>query len=114
LSDSGVVAALFCRWEGATLVADEIAVSCRALGRQIETVMIAEAFRGMRERFAEPGEHVECEFHAGPRNAPAAEWLRSLSGAGPEREGRVRLPWEVFEAALQPAAGLVSMEWIPT
>lgn len=112
LSDSGIVAALFCRWEGATLVAEEIDISCRALGRQLETVMIAEALRGMRARVADAGGAVECRFRAGPRNGPAREWLRSVSSADPEDGGRVRVPWPSLAAALASAAGFLTIEWM--
>lgn len=76
LSDAGVVGAVFCRGAADVLQVEEVVVSCRALGRAVETIAIlsavlhaAEALGCVRVRFA---------FTPGPRNGPAREWLDTL------------------------------------
>ncbi|MFN3428428.1 MAG: HAD-IIIC family phosphatase [Candidatus Sericytochromatia bacterium] len=79
LSDSGVIGAVFGRFVGRALVIDEISISCRALGRQIEDVLVGEALRGMIG--ARPVDHVRFAASAGPRNQPALQWLARFTGA---------------------------------
>ncbi len=50
LSDSGVILSLFGRKRGDGLVVEDLCVSCRALGRGIEDVMILEAAVQLAER----------------------------------------------------------------
>ncbi|HEX7235741.1 MAG TPA: HAD-IIIC family phosphatase, partial [Gammaproteobacteria bacterium] len=73
LSDSGVVGSFFFRREGTTLRVEEVAISCRALGRGIEHVMVTEAVR--RALLDLPALQVHFELREGPRNAPAREFL---------------------------------------
>jgi FkbH-like protein len=84
LSDSGVVGVFFFRREGATLRAEEIAISCRALGRGIEHAMVTEAVR--RALLDLPATRVHFQFTEGRRNAPAQEFLAEYAGRpiGPE------------------------------
>ncbi len=82
LSDSGLVGAIFTRLAGETLHVEEIALSCRALGRQIEDVMIREALAGIAARHPEIRE-ILFSFQAAPRNAPARQWLARFTGAEP-------------------------------
>ena len=78
LSDSGIVGALFCQISPDTLIVDELVISCRALGRNLEDLMIAEALKlacpilGDRRMI----------FHAtqGLRNGPARSWLQRAAG----------------------------------
>jgi FkbH-like protein len=104
LSDSGVVAAVFARHAETTLVIDEIDISCRALGRRLEPLLILEAIRGLLAQL--PSSSVELEWRAGPRNRPALECLGALSGPLTGAHG---------SAIVDPAgttAGGVLVEWI--
>lgn len=47
LSDSGVIAVLVCERENDQLIVEELCVSCRALGRQLEDSIIIGAIRNM-------------------------------------------------------------------
>lgn len=84
LSDSGVVGSFLFRRERTTLRVEEIAVSCRALGRGIEHAMVTEAVR--RALLDLPATHVHFELREGPRNAPAREFLAEYVGhpVGPD------------------------------
>jgi FkbH-like protein len=86
LSDSGIVAGLFSTIRDRTLVIDEITISCRALGRNVEDIMIAESMREILRRHAARGvqlDNVEFAFEEGPRNQPARSWLTRYTGQDP-------------------------------
>jgi FkbH-like protein len=91
LADSGSVGALFARREGAILVVDELCISCRALGRKLEDVMVGEALRRAAEALG--AERVALAYRTGPRNAPALEWVARFAGVQPAGDGgRIDLP----------------------
>jgi len=95
LSDSGVIGAMFTRLDGRRLVVDEVDISCRALGRRLERLMIMEAVR----RAIGSGDVAEVAFafRPGPRNTPAREWLAEVAGPFPEGAGSVSTPWNAAE-----------------
>lgn len=107
LSDSGSVAAVFVRREGDTMVVDELCISCRALGRRLEDLMVAEA---LQRAGAELGcETVEFEYSEGARNGPARRWLEAFAGQDlPAAEGRLTLP----NLSGRPQAAPVHVTWI--
>lgn len=78
LSDSGVVAVLVAEGLRSKLVLEELCVSCRALGRQLEDSIILPALR----QVAESAGCMEVAFRVqhGPRNRPALEWLARVLG----------------------------------
>ncbi|TFW06313.1 hypothetical protein E4K72_10240 [Oxalobacteraceae bacterium OM1] len=79
LSDSGVVAVVIAHRQGETLLIEELCVSCRALGRQLEETMILLAIRGMPQ-FA-GCKKVAFKAEHGPRNQLALSWLAKLTGS---------------------------------
>jgi FkbH-like protein len=93
LSDSGIIAALFATVQGSTLKVDEVDISCRALGRGVEDVMIAEA--ACRIATESGCRMVSFRFADGPRNEPARAWLKRLPAAIRRRSG------EELEVAVQ-------------
>lgn len=81
LSDAGTIAAIFTRRDGEVMVVDEIAISCRALGRGIEDFMICTALVRVGD---ELGVDAACfATTSGPRNLPARKWLDGLLGSRP-------------------------------
>ncbi len=96
LSDSGIVAILFFRREGDVLSADEIVISCRALGRGIERAIVAEAVRTALR--ALPAAAVRFRFREGPRNEPARAFLADLTGRAPGPDGAT-IAWDEARAA---------------
>jgi len=91
-SDSGVIGAVFARMEASgTLVLDEIDISCRALGRGLETLIVSEALRRIASVLAPST--ITIEFRAGPRNEPARRLLVELTGQRVPDHGRVPWPW---------------------
>lgn len=85
LADSGSVAALFARREGDRLIVDDLCISCRALGRKLEDLMVTEALR--RAAHELEAREVALTYRIGPRNAPALEWLARFAGAEPREDG---------------------------
>lgn len=75
-SDSGVIAAIVGGRDGERLVIEELCISCRAMGRQLEDALILAAIRDMPV-FAGCSEVVFRVQH-GPRNQPALDWLSRL------------------------------------
>jgi FkbH-like protein len=73
LSDSGMIAAIFARRVPDAAVIDEIAFSCRALGRALEPAIIAEVLDRIAGHF-DVG-RVQIPFVEGPRNGPARAWV---------------------------------------
>jgi len=83
LADSGLIGLVCGYRDGEALIVDELCVSCRALGRNLEDLMVGEAIRWMLEQL--PSQRVEFEHQTGPRNEPARQWLarwlgRTLTG----------------------------------
>jgi FkbH-like protein len=85
LSDSGIVAILFFRNEESALSVDEIVISCRALGRNIEHAIVAEALRAVLREL--PATAVRFAFREGPRNDPARAFLTDFTGRAPGPDG---------------------------
>ena len=76
LSDSGVIAVIVAERDGERLVIEELCISCRAMGRQLEDTLILAAIRDM-PLFAGCRE-VALHVRHGPRNQPALDWLARL------------------------------------
>ena len=86
---------------------DEICVSCRALGRQIEDIMVLEAIAACAARFRSA--RVEVRYAEGPRNAPAREWL-ARHGRPLDHE-RFELAWDPAAVAERVSAAAVRIRW---
>ncbi|SMF89481.1 HAD-superfamily phosphatase, subfamily IIIC/FkbH-like domain-containing protein [Paenibacillus uliginis N3/975] len=81
LSDSGIIGAFVCRIEGEQGQLIETLFSCRALGREIETVTFAWVLEQLITRGVQ---HLNIDTIQGPRNAPALDWLKRFVGDSPE------------------------------
>ena len=92
LADSGSVASLFLRRHDDALIVDELCVSCRAMGRHLEDIMIVAAIDGVFDDL--PASKVHFRYSIGPRNNPARTWLSTFAGV-----------------ALQPEGGIVELVW---
>lgn len=76
LSESGVIAVVVAQMEGDLLLIEELCISCRAMGRQLEDTMVLEAIRAMPQ--FEACTRVGFTVLSGPRNQPALDWLARL------------------------------------
>jgi FkbH-like protein len=111
--DSGIIGAIFARVDGNQLVIDEISVSCRALGRSIESPMVALALAPIIERY-NLHDVVFC-FREGPRNLPARMWLRSFTGAPDiSEDGLANVTWEAIPQLREHLEAPIASQWEPT
>jgi len=91
--DSGIIGAIFAEIDGNSLLIDEICISCRALGRNVESAMIALALAPIVDRYGL--RDIAFAFREGPRNLPARMWLTSFTGVqGVANGGAVSVAWE--------------------
>ncbi len=84
ISDSGNVGAVYVRRDGETLVVDELCVSCRALGRSVEDIMIADAIAFAGKQIGAACTQLRFTYRNGPRNQPALGWLAKIAGGSLE------------------------------
>jgi FkbH-like protein len=109
LSDSGVVGLISVRLVRDELpLVEELAISCRALGRGVEDAIIAEALRAAVGE--PPPDRIRFAFHSGARNGPAREWLSRLSG-GVVEPPEVEVPWFRLEDARREVEPLLELVW---
>jgi FkbH-like protein len=108
LSDSGLIAAVFTRIVGDDCYVDEVCVSCRALGRGLEDLLVLGAVRaGFVDGFIPAALCVS--YAVGPRNGPALQWLRRLTGEPlNEENGTLRVEWSRCISLLEEIEPLVS------
>jgi len=78
LSDSGVVAAIVAERIDTRLIIEDLCISCRALGRQLEDAVVLAAIRAMP--LLDGCEKVCFQVRHGQRNRPALDWLARLAG----------------------------------
>lgn len=109
LSDSGVVGAVVGRVENRTLHVDEVSISCRALGRSTEDVMITVALRLMAR--GRDVDRVRLAVVKGPRNAPARDWLARYAGTAlADSVTHVDLPMAAINGRVLPEAIAVTVD----
>lgn len=77
LSDSGVIAILLAHTDNG-LVLDELTVSCRALGRNLENIMLPYIFQ-LAANTLRTDNKISIEYKRGPRNGPALNWLQNIA-----------------------------------
>jgi FkbH-like protein len=106
LADSGTVAVVFGHREGRRLVVEGVSISCRALGRRVETAII-EAAVGLLA--GEDVDEVAFRYATGARNAPALDWLAGYSGSRLGTEGVAVVDWDPRLAATRAAGRPVSI-----
>ncbi len=76
LSDSGVIALIIGHYQEKWII-EEICISCRALGRQLEDVMIVRVMQIMQQRRA--SSLITFNYCHAARNKPALDWLEKYS-----------------------------------
>ena len=91
LSNSGNVGAAFFRRESDDLHVLEVCVSCRALGRGIEDLVLSRAIDLAQQHLG--GNRVVVHHKTGPRNGPGLAWLSSLVEEALAANGAVAIEW---------------------
>jgi FkbH-like protein len=82
-SHSGLIAVVSGELVGPELIVDELCISCRALGRGLESLIIELALADAQESLG--AQRVSLRYHEGPRNEPALRWL--TASATPTEQG---------------------------
>lgn len=102
LSDSGIIAILAVHTDGKIMYLDELTVSCRALGRNLENIMLPYMFKIADKKLKTNG-IINISYKEGPRNMPAMNWLSELVGTSLLKEGFVvyNIPEELNVSGLQ-------------
>ena len=80
LSDSGNVALIVIDFLDGIAVIEEFCISCRALGRDLETLILASACTMAFRRQQVKVSMLQVKYSPGPRNMPAKEWLETFWG----------------------------------
>jgi FkbH-like protein len=110
LSDSGVVCGLVCRRQGERVVVDELAMSCRALGRSVETPLVLATLSRVAAELE--SNTIVFSFTAGPRNEPARKWLVEFTGTDPVETGEATLVWNKAQADARLAEAPLAVRWV--
>jgi len=97
LSDSGIIAVIVAERHGDLLVIEELCISCRALGRQLEDTIVLWTIRNMPQ--FKTCEQVAFRVQHGPRNQPAVGWLAGHLEVPPDavQEGLNGIPKHKLE-----------------
>lgn len=74
LSESGTIFAMVVNDEEII----ELVISCRALGRGLEDILVCSAIAALNSRY--PKDEYRLNFVKGPRNEPAENWWNSFGG----------------------------------
>lgn len=106
LSDSGVVGVVIGSYREGVLEVEEIAVSCRALGRRLEDELITRALLLMAE--AREVTSVSFKVAHGARNGPGRDWLEGYAGHAIE-DGADTLAMPYAAILEKPLPGIVSV-----
>lgn len=83
LANSGVIAVLVARSCDGRLCVEELAISCRALGRGLESPLISQALRAMP--LWDQARELCFRVRETDRNLPARRWLGDIAGLGPDQ-----------------------------
>ncbi|MFT0531220.1 HAD-IIIC family phosphatase [Castellaniella hirudinis] len=107
LSDSGTIAVLVAVREHDVLVVEELCISCRALGRQLEDTIVFSAVRGMPLFYG--CRQVRFHIVEGPRNQPARDWFNSAENRLGGNFGSSELQADMLANFVPPAG--VALTW---
>ena len=110
-SESGIIGAIFAQVDGDRLAIDEVCISCRALGRSVESPMIALGIAPIIDRYGL--RDVAFKFREGPRNLPARTWLTSFTGVqAVANESVVAAAWETIPKRNEHLTAPIASKWI--
>lgn len=98
-SNSGLIAGIFTHWSSESLlIIDDLCISCRALGRNLEDYIVLASIREiLRESstcYPLLSVRIGFSYAKGRRNEPALKWLSRLTGEETGDSGIVFLDWQ--------------------
>ena len=89
LSDSGIIAIMAAHKEKNDLQIDELTISCRALGRNLEDIMINKLLQLAQQKL-QTSKTAKINYKIGPRNRPAINWLENVINQKIENDGQIQ------------------------
>jgi len=89
LSDSGMIAILIAKNKNDNLYVDELTFSCRALGRNIEDIVISKMIL-MAKEYLKTSDTAYINYKKGPRNLPALTWLENFTNTNLKEEDSIQ------------------------
>ena len=95
LSDSGIIGAVVASKQDNVLKIHEVVISCRALGREIEDVLLDSAFQFLSKKLG-TSQGLLIDFKTGPRNLPAKTWLEGYIGKSLVKTGSMSASIKYF------------------
>lgn len=109
LSDSGIIALVVVRRDNKRLYVIELAMSCRAMGRGLESLLISQALRALP--CWEEVREVRFAVRETARNQPARRWLGDIAGLGDEgvAPGEIVVDRARFDEVPVPGAVAISV-----
>ncbi len=91
LSESGIIGIIVAqKGKENSLLIKELCVSCRALGRHIEDIMLKKGFQFLKEKL-KTNDSIMLEFKYGPRNNPAKNWIEKNFNCIVNNDGLIRV-----------------------
>ena len=95
------------------LIVEELCVSCRAMGRHLEDVMISAAIQGTLSEL--PAQVVRFVHKVGPRNQPGRSWLARFAATDlGEADGSIDIEWDMGAIAALIESAPVTVQWSKT
>ena len=91
LSDSGIIGICLASNENGNLLIKENTVSCRALGRNLEDIMLPYMYDIAYNKLGCTGDII-LEYKKGEKNAPALNWLKNHTDISLNNNGSVIIP----------------------
>lgn len=79
LSDSGIIAILVAKKNNHSFSILDLCISCRALGRKLEEIMLFYSLDLLKERFQIKNDTILIHFQKGERNQPFLEFLSKIT-----------------------------------
>ena len=95
LSDSGIIGVVVASQQNNVLKIHEAVISCRALGREIEDILLDSAFQFLSQKLG-TSNRLMIEFKTGPRNLPAKTWLEHYTGEPLQQDGIIAADIKCF------------------
>jgi len=110
LSDSGIIAVIIAKRYSDHLLIDEICISCRALGRRLEDVIIIAGIRNMK--IFQGCKTIIFNVRYGARNQPALDWLKKLTQLEYLPQGLHSVSSEIFDTFIVPEGVSMEVLWM--
>src|SRR5262249_45663005 len=102
--------AIFAKTVNDSLLIDELCISCRALGRNVESPMVALALLPIMDQHRL--NNLAFKFCDGPRNLPARNWLSRFTGVPDlSNDATVAVAWDAIPQRREHLSAPIASKW---